>query len=475
MGRDEYLEELKLSIRENGKLKYKDEKIRKLVEEKKKLKGEINLLQNQLNIMQAKQDQMETILDSLGVKDNFDDFIKFITFLYENKEDFFNYIKYKNEFVEFLNIKKNNNNIINEIDINNNQDYIYLKNINDENNEKIMDLESKIAGLTSNIDDNVLFKKLKEQNVLLSENNKTLNIENDEIKQRLKKLEENDNINKEDVSIDIESKINEALEKQKVDLYKDFSIEREETKKEYELNYSNKFLGLNKTIESLNSTISDLKNNNEKLLKEMEKLKSNKIKKENEKTKKDIYCIENLYDSITIYTEMEKPWQMYASSFTYDKFKKMSKFDYLINEDNDVDKETYIEVINWLNDKPSLIKYGNKTKFSYHYKRKLKRIVDIYNKYEDKLINVNINTSYLGKMSDKVYNQWIDILDKKINQKKNKISDNININVNDNTNNKIPKKCGNFGYGCNNFVTNRSYCQECIDDGYNTTDNESDD
>lgn len=109
---------------------------------------------------------------------------------------------------------------------------------------------------------------------------------------------------------------------------------------------------------------------------------------------------------------------MYAPRFTYDKFKKMSKFDYLINE--------------------------------------------------DKLINISINTSYLGKMSDKIYNQWIDILDKKINQKTNKISNHINIDVNDNINNNKEDsfiKCGNYGHGCDKYVINRTYFHDCIDDG----------
>lgn len=128
---------------------------------------ELAEVREEKNELQEKQNQMESIFDSLGIKDNFDDFINFIKFIYE----------YKNEFKEFINMKKNNNNkdFTNSYNIEENQDYIKLKQINDNNNKKILDLESKLEGLTSNIENNILFKQLKEQNALLSENNKTLN------------------------------------------------------------------------------------------------------------------------------------------------------------------------------------------------------------------------------------------------------------------------------------------------------------
>lgn len=64
-------------------------------------------------------------------------------------------------------MKKNNKND-KKYNIEENHEYIKLKQIN-------FDLQSKLEGLTSNIEDNVLFKQLKVQNALLSENNKTLN------------------------------------------------------------------------------------------------------------------------------------------------------------------------------------------------------------------------------------------------------------------------------------------------------------
>ena len=106
--------------------------------------------------LENKQNELEEILDELGVGDGYEGFVDFIKFLYE----------YKNEFKEFINMKKNN--------------------IKDDINDKIQtavddallnqkkEFDDKIAKLESNVENNILFKKLKEQNILLSENNKTL-------------------------------------------------------------------------------------------------------------------------------------------------------------------------------------------------------------------------------------------------------------------------------------------------------------
>jgi hypothetical protein len=113
-----------------------------------------------------------------------DKFVKNLGFKNKNElQDFVNtFMKHKDEFIEFLNMKKNNiaqtvhcnccnckdlnNNIPPTIpfDINKDQDYINLKKINDDNNLKILELESKITSLTSNVDDNTLFTQLKEKN-----------------------------------------------------------------------------------------------------------------------------------------------------------------------------------------------------------------------------------------------------------------------------------------------------------------------
>lgn len=132
------------------------------------LELERNELAVEVEKMKGKQNKMETILDSLGVKDNFDEFIKFIKFIYDNK----------NDFMEFINMKKNNI----KYDVEKDDKYISLKNINEEilkDNQcmksQIDELNNKFNKMDSNIEDNILFKQLKEQNVLLSENNKTLN------------------------------------------------------------------------------------------------------------------------------------------------------------------------------------------------------------------------------------------------------------------------------------------------------------
>lgn len=69
---------------------------------------------------------------------------------------------------------------------------------------------------------------------------------------------------------------------------------------------------------------------------------------------------------------------------------------------------------------------------------------------------------------------FINILNNELN-KENK-DDNINLNTNDNIieNENNLKKCGNFGYGCSNYVNDRTYCKECMKEGYFTTDDEYD-
>lgn len=70
---------------------------------------EISELKKERDEYKEKQDKMENILDTLGV-DKFDDFIKYISFLYE----------YKDEFLDFLNIKKNK--IVQESGVSNNDE-----------------------------------------------------------------------------------------------------------------------------------------------------------------------------------------------------------------------------------------------------------------------------------------------------------------------------------------------------------------
>lgn len=266
----------------------------------------------------------------------------------------------------------------NNFNIKETEEYIEIKNINKIYNDKILQLELDIEKiqLNSKIEDNHLFKQIRKQNEILSDE---INI--------LKKIKE------EDISVE------------------DNSLFKQVQQQNCLLLESNK---------KLKTDLDDMKNENDSVIKTIrEELKlninnnSNKIKKNKENNIKTIY----LSDSITIYKELYEPWQKYAGNFTYNKFRTLYNFDCLINDDYNVNKNTYIEVIQWLNDKPSLIKYGNINKLSYHYKRKLNRIVEVYNKYKDRLINISINTGFLGRLTDSDYKQWLNILDNKINEK----------------------------------------------------------
>lgn len=476
-----HLEQLKENMRYIGKCEREESRIYKLIGEKKKLKEKITNLETQLedykdkyDVLLKKQDKMEEILDSLGAQDNFDDFIKFITFLYENKEDFFNYIKYKKEFHDFLNNKNNDKEIkIESINIKESNEYKDLEKINEKNNIRISELEEKLSKLDSNIEDNDLFKQIKMQNNILLQNNKTLNAENEDFKKRLDILE-NNNINISDIkedSIDINLKINEALERQKKSL-----------SQEYENKYSKNVLSLSESIKTLEQTIKDLNERNDKLQEELQKIKSNKIKKDKKLTDNKSNNKDKLYNSIFIFDKLNEDWQKYISCFTYKDILKMLKLDMFINNDKKINKEDYKEVYEWLN----IYELDEKKiKSNYNIKRKIKRCKIIYNKHHDDLKYIKFNINMLSYMKNNEFNDFLDILDDKIKQRKlpnndlEDISDNIlDINteiienIKDSKTNT--KKCGNYGHGCNSYVINRTYCQECMDDGYFTTDNESD-
>lgn len=119
---------------------------------------------NTIKELLEKQNTMEQYMDSLGINDNFDGLLNFLKILYENKD----------EFMEFLNMKKDNITKSVSSNIYENPEYIRLKQINNDNNKRILELESKLDSLTSNIEDNILFKQIKEQNKLFSENNQKL-------------------------------------------------------------------------------------------------------------------------------------------------------------------------------------------------------------------------------------------------------------------------------------------------------------
>lgn len=144
-------------------------------------------------------DQEEMIIDkfvkSLGFKNKneLQDFVN--TFMkFKDKIDLlYKFIKYENKLhlldkLENINISDNKINIISS------PEYIQLKNINEKNNIKISELETKIANLTSNIDDNTLFSQIKEQNKILVENNRKLEQDIKDIKDDYLKIQKIKNI-----------------------------------------------------------------------------------------------------------------------------------------------------------------------------------------------------------------------------------------------------------------------------------------
>lgn len=289
--------------------------------------------------------------------------------------------------------------IVNEINIKDNPDYINLKSINDKLYTKVSELEEKLTKLDSNIDDNELFKKIKEQNVLLSENNKTLNIENEEIKKRLNILENNDNINIPDINID--SKINEEVEKQKQDILKDL-----------ENKYSSNISSLTESIKCLQQSIDiykEEKEKSDKIINDLkEQINNKKIKNTN---KSDKYSYESLYDSIYIYDDISLPYQKFRASKTYRKLLDEIEFG------NKIDNISYEDIVDWINK-------NEKTTFKSKYvKNKYNRSKIILDKYKDdifKIKNLKFSISYISNMSDSKFNEWLIILDDKFNTFYNK-------------------------------------------------------
>lgn len=289
--------------------------------------------------------------------------------------------------------------IINEINIKDNPDYINLKSINDKLYTKVSELEEKLTKLDSNIDDNELFKKIKEQNVLLSENNKTLNIENEEIKKRLNILENNDNINIPDINID--SKINEEVEKQKQDILKNL-----------ENKYSSNISSLTESIKCLQQSIDiykEEKEKSDKIINDLkEQINNKKIKNTN---KSDKYSYESLYDSIYIYDDISLPYQKFRASKTYRKLLDEIEFG------NKIDNISYEDIVDWINK-------NEKTTFKSKYvKNKYNRSKIILDKYKDdifKIKNLKFSISYISNMSDSKFNEWLIILDDKFNTFYNK-------------------------------------------------------
>lgn len=176
-----------------------------------------------------------------------------------------------------------------EINVKETPEYIDLKNINEDYNKKIINLESKLEKINTNIEDNVLFKNIKEQNILLSEANKTLKtnyekieLDNKKIKQYILDIKKDkyiktDNKQIEDITskINIESPISENIKldchinqkKKKMDKIIEDNINKIIIKidKLYLKDFSEEQLTVNKALINFYSDIYDLiKNKDEK-------------------------------------------------------------------------------------------------------------------------------------------------------------------------------------------------------------------
>lgn len=142
------------------------------------LELERNELAVEVEELKGKQDEMEKIMDSLGINDNFGGLLDFLKLLYENKD----------EFMEFLNIKKNK--IVHEkkindpilLDVKSSSEYISLKNDYDNLNNRIKELEKN--GHDENIDIDSKIKEVldKQEKIFYEKVEKINNAHVEEIK-----------------------------------------------------------------------------------------------------------------------------------------------------------------------------------------------------------------------------------------------------------------------------------------------------
>lgn len=131
-----------------------------------RLTNKVDELFNENKKLKQNQKIVEDMLASIGVGNTHEEFINFIKFLYENK----------NEFIEFLNMKKSNKNITEDISI---VDQTSVENKIKEAVDVALlrqkkEFDGKLAKLESNVEDNILFKQINDQNKLLLENNEKL-------------------------------------------------------------------------------------------------------------------------------------------------------------------------------------------------------------------------------------------------------------------------------------------------------------
>lgn len=223
--------------------------------------------------------------------------------------------------------------IISEINVKETQEYIEISKINKKNDEKIKKMESDIKNmkLNSNIEDNELFKQLKEQNAILSESNKNLQNNYDLLKK------DNNKIYKK--LFDLENK--------KEDILQTPVISKKDIKETLEKNTEHK----------INNVIDKIKNNNNLIKDEEDRLKlinENRCK---------IDTLAFLYEK---YGE-DKNDNFKLLSISYDKnhsrFKKMTKIYYMIKNNKNLYNSNLIfqyHTFDTINIKDDLISLINK-------------------------------------------------------------------------------------------------------------------
>jgi hypothetical protein len=171
-----------------------------------------------------------------------------------------------------INMDEVKKDIINKINIKETQEYIDLKSINKSYTNKITKMEEDMEKiqLNFNIEDNVLLTQLKEQNILLSETNKTLKTNYYKLELDKKKIKHDllnikkDNFHHDDTIIDQnEIKVNVEdiiLENKKHDKIVEENINKIINKldKLYEKDFTDEQITINKSLIGFYSKIYDL-------------------------------------------------------------------------------------------------------------------------------------------------------------------------------------------------------------------------
>lgn len=269
---------------------------------------------------------------------------------------------------------------------------------------------NKIDKIEIPIEDNILFKSLKEKNKQLEEDNK-------EIHEKFNDIKNYNNINNFNI------KINEALKIQKEE--NDIFIEN--IKQEYQ-----------KTINELKTQINN---------------KSNKNKKDKENN--------NFIDSIKLYKNIDSKSKEYVSSYTYRQISDYNILRNLIIEEHK--EENYDNIINYM------FKYISNRKSKWYFMKKIKRCLYLYDTYNNNLKVFNFSISFISGLSDGDWSIWLNTLDEIINKDilndKNVANDLENKVQNRNIPKCVNEKCDNYyenyEYYCEFCNSNTKKCDNC--------------